>query len=177
MTARAEDEQALNDLLRRYVPRLRRWAHGRLPSYARDLADTQDIVQDAVLGTVRRLTDLGLTEEGALHAYLRSAILNRIRTEMRRIGRRPTATPLDSSVPDDGTSPLEAAIGAQAIERYEAALARLKDLEQQAIIGRVELRLSFQELAESLGKPNAHAARMFCSRAIVRLAEEMRHGR
>jgi len=175
--AQAGDEAALNDLLQRYVPRLRRWARGRLPHYARDLADTDDIVQEAVLGTVRRLADLGLTEEGALQAYLRVAVLNRIRTEIRRIGCRPAAAPLDSALPAEDTSPLEAAIGAQAVARYEDALMRLREVERQAIIGRMELRLSFQELAESLGKPNAHAARMFCSRAIVRLAEEMQRGR
>jgi RNA polymerase sigma-70 factor (ECF subfamily) len=170
--AQSGDEQALNDLLARYVPRLQRWARGRLPSYARGLADTNDLIQEAVLGTIRRLPELGLNEEGALQAYLRSAILNRIKSEIRRSSRAPSE-PLDSALPAQDSSPLEAAIGAQAVERYEQALARLRDADRQAIIGRMELRLSFQELAESLGKPNAHAARMFCSRAIVRLAEEM----
>ena len=36
---RAGDDAARERLLARYLPMLRRWAHGRLPSYARDLGD------------------------------------------------------------------------------------------------------------------------------------------
>ena len=49
--ARAGDEGALNDLFARYGPALRRWASGRLPRWARDLADTPDLVQDTLLQT------------------------------------------------------------------------------------------------------------------------------
>ena len=47
--ARAGDRQALETLTARYLPRLRRWASGRLPRWARDLADTEDLVQETVL--------------------------------------------------------------------------------------------------------------------------------
>jgi RNA polymerase sigma-70 factor (ECF subfamily) len=35
--AREGDADALNALIARYLPRLQRWAHGRLPAWARDL--------------------------------------------------------------------------------------------------------------------------------------------
>jgi DNA-directed RNA polymerase specialized sigma24 family protein len=61
-------------------------------------------------------------------------------------------------------------------EDYEAALLRLRPEERDAIIGRVEMDLTYEELAETLGRPNANAARSAVVRAIVRLAEEMGRG-
>ena len=72
-----------------------------------------------------------------------------------------------------GPSPLEAAIGAQEVKRYERALARLKPEDREAIIARIELNLSHQEVAQALGKPSANAARMAVERALSRLLKEM----
>ena len=44
--AQRGDREALEMVAARLVPRLRRWATGRLPRWARDLADTQDVVQE-----------------------------------------------------------------------------------------------------------------------------------
>ena len=74
------------------------------------------------------------------------------------------------------SSPLEEAIGHEAVERYERALERLKPDEREAIIARVELGYSYEELADALGKPTADAARKAARRALVRLAEELQHG-
>ena len=69
---------------------------------------------------------------------------------------------------------MEAAIGRQALERYETALSRLRAMDREAIIGRIELGLTYDELAAALGKPSANAARMALERALFRLAHEMR---
>jgi RNA polymerase sigma-70 factor (ECF subfamily) len=111
--------------------------------------------------------------EGALQAYLRQAIVNRIRNQIRNASRRPAAVELGPDVPDEGTSPLEAAIGEQTAENYEAALTRLSPADRDAIVTRLELGLSFAEVAEVLGKTSADAARMVFVRALVRLAQEM----
>jgi RNA polymerase sigma-70 factor (ECF subfamily) len=76
-------------------------------------------------------------------------------------------------VPHEGTSPLEAAIGIETLERYEGALSRLTDEERDAVVTRVEFGLSYAEVAEALGKPSADAARMAVVRALVKLANEM----
>src|SRR4051812_43045501 len=47
--AQAGDADALNDLFRRHVPLLSRWARGRLPGWARDVADTHDLVQETAI--------------------------------------------------------------------------------------------------------------------------------
>ena len=171
--AQQGDADALNRLLERYLPRLQRWSRGRLPAYARDLGDTNDLVQDAVIGTFRNFKNFELRGEGALQAYLRQAVLNRIRDEVRRIGRRPGLDPIDPELAGHEVSPLEAAIGTQALQRYEAALARLDDTERQAVVARLELGHSYPEVAQLVGKPTADAARVAVSRAVTKLARYM----
>jgi RNA polymerase sigma-70 factor (ECF subfamily) len=61
------------------------------------------------------------------------------------------------------------------VDRYEQALARLRPAEREAIIGRVEMGYSYDQLAEALEKPSAEAARKAAQRALVRLAQEMDH--
>jgi RNA polymerase sigma-70 factor (ECF subfamily) len=171
--AQSGDDAALNRLLARYLPRLRRWATGRLPTYARDLGDTNDLVQETLVGAFRNLKKFDNRGEGALQAYLRQAVLNRLRGELRRHGRRPEIEALDEAAADSGESPLALAIGTEAIERYERALAALRPEEREAVIGRIEMGYTYQELADALGKPSADAARKAAERALVRLAEVM----
>jgi len=173
---KAGDAEALESLCARFLPPLRRWASGRLPRWSRDLMDTDDLVQETLLRAVNRLTSFESRHEGALLAYLRQAVMNRIRDEIRRTGRAPVATELDDNERDRAASPLEVAIGREAVERYEAALARLRPEERESIVMRVELEWSYQEIAQATGKPSADAARMTVSRALLRLAEEMQRG-
>ena len=171
---RAGDDGALDTLLGRYLPRLQRWARGRLPRWARDLTDTDDLVQETLLRSFKQLERFDNRGDGALHAYLRQAVLNRIRDELRHKSRLPERRALDPQHADASPSPLEAAIGTEAMERYEEALSRLRPEDREAIIARVELGLSHAELAEALGKPSEEAARKAASRALVRLAEELK---
>jgi RNA polymerase sigma-70 factor (ECF subfamily) len=175
--ARAGDEVALNDLFTRHIPRLRQWASGRLPRWARDIADTTDLIHDTVIVTIRHLDHFEHRGDGALQAYLRQAVINRIRNELRKLAARGAPATLDSGIADTATSPLDAAIASQALERYDAALERLKPEEREAVVSRLEFGLSYAELAEALGKPTANAARMTVVRALTRLAREMQSGR
>lgn len=175
--ARLGDSSALESLAARYRPRLRRWARGRLPAQARDLAETSDLVQETLVQTFKNLGTFEARDEGAFQAYLRQALLNRIRAEIRRAGRRPAFAEFDSQWPDLGPSPIEAAIGQEALERYERALVRLRPADREAVIARLELGCDHEELARLMGKPSANAARMALQRALLRLAELMRHER
>jgi RNA polymerase sigma-70 factor (ECF subfamily) len=101
-------------------------------------------------------------------------VLNRIRDELRRNRRQPEAVDLNGMELDPGQSPLERAIGREAVERYEIALDRLTPQEREAIIARLEMGYSYEELAQALGKPTPDAARKTAQRALVRLVEEMK---
>ncbi len=117
--ARGGDDEALNHLLERCLPPLRRWAHGRLPPYARDAQDTADLVQDTVIAALRRIDRLEARREGALQAYLRQALHNRIVDLIRQRRRRPDGTDLPEDLRQEGPSPLDAANGAENTARYE----------------------------------------------------------
>jgi RNA polymerase sigma-70 factor (ECF subfamily) len=171
--AKSGDREALDRLLARVLPALRRWASGRLPRSKRDLMDTDDLVQETAIRAVRRLDAFEPRREGALQAYLRQAVMNRIRDEIRHRARVPATTEIDENERNRDASPLEAAVGREAVDRYEAALARLRPEDREAIVARVEMDLSYEEAAETLGKPTPGAARVAISRALVRLAEEM----
>jgi RNA polymerase sigma-70 factor, ECF subfamily len=173
---KAGDREALDGLVARYLPALRRWASGRLPRWTRDLLDTDDLVQETMIRAINRIDRFDARHEGALQAYLRQAVVNRIRDEIRRGKRSPVEMPLDDNAADHAASPLELAIGAEALERYEAALARLRPEEREAIVARIEMDGTYQDVARALGKPSADAARMAVSRALLHLAEEMSRG-
>lgn len=165
---------ALEQLFERHRLPLQRWASGRLPGWARDLSDTDDLVQETLFRTFKRIEDFECRHVGALQAYLRQALLNRIREELRRKGRHPVAAVLDDVEVDGAESPLEQAIGREAVECYEQALARLRPEEREAIIARVEMGYTYEEMADALNKPTPDAARKAAQRALVRLAQEMK---
>ena len=83
------DRAALDDLVERSVPPLRRWARGRLPQHARSLQETQDLVQNAVMRAIPRLKTFEALHPGALQAFLRQAVANEIIDEIRKVKRRP----------------------------------------------------------------------------------------
>jgi RNA polymerase sigma-70 factor (ECF subfamily) len=171
--ASSGDREAFEALLARYIPRLRRFAHGRLPALARDLVDTDDLVQVTLGRVVRQVGSFEDRGRGAFHAYLRQSLLNELRNQVRRARRHPAPAELSEQERDRSPSPLDAAVGQETLERYEAALLRLDPDEREAVIGRVELGLSHAELAEALGKASPDAARMAVARALVRLTREM----
>jgi RNA polymerase sigma-70 factor (ECF subfamily) len=171
--ARKGDDAAMNRLLERCLPPLRRWAHGRLPPAIRDVNDTADLVQDAVVSTLKQIDRFEPRGEGALQAYLRQAVSHRIIDLIRHRTRRPDRTDVKDDLRDEGTSPLDRAIGAENTERYEAALQKLRDEDREAIVCRLELQYSYDELAVALNKPTANAARVAVLRALHRLAEQL----
>ena len=168
------DADALDRLVERSLPPLRRWARGRLPQWARGLDDTQDLVQDAVLRALPRLSSFESRHPGALQAFFRQAVANRIIDEIRKVNRRPGMVELPEDEADEAPSPLDYAMAREGFERYEAALQQLKDSERQAIVARIELQQSYEEVAVALNKPTPDAARVAVTRAIARLVSVMR---
>jgi RNA polymerase sigma-70 factor (ECF subfamily) len=171
--ARNGDAEALDSLIGRYLPPLQRWARGRLPRWARNMADTDDIVQEALVDTFRKIESFEHRGEGALRAYLRQAVMNRIRDELRKAAVRRVEPGVPEDFADPGPSPLEATIGQAALDRYEAALVKLRDAERDVIIARVELGFTYPEIARATGRESPDAARMAVTRALMRLTEEM----
>ena len=175
--AKDGDPESLEALMARYRPRLERWASGRLPRYARSLLDTGDLVQETLLKTFEGLDKIEVRGPGVFQAYVRQAVLNRIRDQVRWARRRPVAEGVPEHVADAAPSPLESAIGADVLERYERALERLSEEDRRLLHFRIELDFSYEEIAAMTERSSRDAARMAVQRALRKLAETMGHER
>lgn len=176
-SAKDGDEKALAELMGRYVPRLRRWASGRLPMHARSLLDTSDLVQETLLKVLQGLDRIEVRGPGAFQAFVRQAVLNRIRDELRWAKLRPGPEGVPETIADHASTPLENAIGADVLDRYERALAALTDEERELLHLRIELDFDYDAIAGMTGRPSRDAARMAVQRALARLADRMGHER
>jgi len=174
--ARGGDRLALNRLYTRYLPRLLGWARGRLPCWARSVADTSDIVQDTCVRFLNNLQRVDVARSDELQAYLHRAVQNRVTDHYRQALRRPTMSSMDgvevASPP--GESPLDAVLTQETALLYAAALRRLRPEEREAVVARFELGYSYEQIALLLRKRTADAGRMAVTRSLIRLAEQMR---
>jgi RNA polymerase sigma factor (sigma-70 family) len=175
LKARDGDLTALDTLFTRLLPALKRWTRGRLPRRVRESADTSDFVQDALLNAFRNLDGFEPRRRQALQAYLRQAIRNRVRDELRRGGRRPRPAedPDMESFASGDVSPLDHAIRGENAERYRRALSAMTPEEQELIVGRLELGFSYEQIALATGRAHPDAARMAIKRALLRLASAL----
>lgn len=169
--AKAGDDVARDQLFRRLTPIVRRWAKGRLPAWARFRCDSDDLVQEALLATVKHLDTIDSAAAIKFYAYLHTTLQNKIRDEISRakVHHRQSGEPEEELA----RSPLDSLLGVETFERYQRALAGLSPEDQAAIVVRIELGFSLEETAVELGKPSADAARMSVKRAVKRLVEAM----
>jgi RNA polymerase sigma factor (sigma-70 family) len=135
--------------------------------------DTEDVVQDAVIGTLKNLGRFEHRTVGALQAYLRESVINRIRDIVRMTRRRGPALPASEDLSDAQPSPLEHAIMRERLDDFLQALQQLRATDRQVVIWRVELGYSLDDIARRLGKSKP-AAGMTVSRALDRLAKAMK---
>ncbi len=168
---RRGERRATERLVRRYMPELLRWAHGRLPLSCRPLDDTQTLVLDSLESALSHLEKFEYRREGAFLSYLRTIFMNRLRDKCRKP--RPLLLP-QLDVPSTIT-PQDDMERAELWEAYDKALATLPERMREAVILRLELDWSFARIATAIHSPTANAARMYVTRGIGRLASEMNH--
>lgn len=172
--AKGGDRLAVEALLQRCLPPLKRWAHGKLPAAARGHLDTGDLVQDAALHVLGRLHVFEPRHVGAMQAYLRRAVINQICDEVRRVSRQPPPAELPDDLPSDRTSPLEAAIQSETYQRYRDALTQLTPKDREMVVARIEVQWSLCEIAQRFGMRTVDAARMAVTRALRRLSDQLK---
>ncbi|MCD4699788.1 MAG: sigma-70 family RNA polymerase sigma factor [Phycisphaerae bacterium] len=174
--ARRGNTRSLDLLYTRYLPRLNRWARGRLPGKARPFLETGDIVLETLGHFLCKMQDFEPRHDGSLMAYLCTAIQNRIRDIYRYSGRKPDQVDVEpEQFISTERSPFELCVDRETRERYAKALEKLCDDERAAVTMKVELAFGPTEIAEALGKSSPDAARMYTQRAIQKLAKEMGH--
>lgn len=175
--SRAGDTSARDRLIRRYLPIISRWAHGRLPRAARDLSETADLVQLTLLRAFSNLDTFEVRGDGSFFAYLRQVMTNIVRDELRRMEVRPARVEMPVDLADSLPGPFAGTSTLQTLEAYERALLHLQPEQREAVVMRVELGLSHDEIAELQQLPSANAARMKVARALLRVAELMHEHR
>lgn len=171
---RSGENVARDALMRRFLPLLRQWAHGRLPRAARDLHETEDLVQLALMRALRQIDHFESEGPGSFLAYLRQILLNQVRDEVRRLMRRPESAEIDTEMPDtDLPSPVEQLVGHERLRAYESALASLPKRQQGLIVMRLEFGMSYPEIATEVGS-TPDAVRVMVARALVQLATALK---
>lgn len=175
--AKQGDAEALAQIMERYSPRLQRWARGRLPAHARSLFDTSDLVQEVLVRTLQGLDRVEVRGRGGFEAYVRQAVLNGIKDQVRRAQVRGPATSDPADLVSPQPTPVENAINADLIERFENGMAALDPEDRRLLHLRIELEFDYQEIAGITGHPSRDAARMAYQRALGRLASVMGHER
>ena len=169
---------AVGALFERYAPWLRRRASGRLPQWARSGGvATSDLVQDVLHHAFARLQWFESKHVGALRAYLRRAVENRVQDQLRRAIRRLEIARLAPGEPlrpfEDAAPQYRQLLHDEMWGRYREGLKRLKVGDRRLIVGRAELGYNYAQLAAIERLPSPDAARKALKRAVIRLSEFM----
>jgi RNA polymerase sigma-70 factor (sigma-E family) len=132
-----------------------------------DRAAAEDVVQDAFLGLYRRWA--GLADPANALTYVRSAVLNRCRNELRRRGRpgrQQAAAPA-------GESAEAAVLVGEEHQRVLAAIRLLPDRQREALVLRFYLDLSEEEAARAMGISRG-TVKSATSRAVAALGRMLK---
>jgi RNA polymerase sigma factor (sigma-70 family) len=165
--------EAWGRLVDRELPPLRRYAKGRLPEWARGGMDTEDLVHDVLVRVVPRLNSWRADAPGALQAFLRRSVANRIVDQIRKARRRVASTAPIEALPDPARSALAQIIKREDHVRLRAALEKVSAADRALLAARFGLGLRYAQVAGQLHRPNANAARVAVERAVARVAKAM----
>jgi RNA polymerase sigma factor (sigma-70 family) len=170
--ARRGDAGAIEELFRRYYPRVEVMVHRDL---SRDLRrsrpwlatrfSTGDVVQEVFKDLLRNLDSFRGNSEGAFCGYLAMVVRNRLLDAVRfhqaaqRDGRRtaPMSEDRDPTSPHRG--PGTDAVSDDEARQLAEVLATFPEREQLLLRARLEQGVLFQDLADRLGFPSKWAAR------------------
>lgn len=171
------DSAAREELVRRVLPMLQRWAHGRLPSGARGAADTADLVQVSLMRALGRLDEFESAHPGAFFAYLRQILINTVRRTLGNEARAGIAVSVEDAQNElvDQGSALERIVGRDNLLAYEQALAGLPAQHQALVVMRFEFGMSFVEMGTELGE-TPDGVRIKLSRVLKKMVAAIGDG-
>ena len=171
--ARAGEEGAMEQLISRQIPQLRRWAHGKLPNSARGAMDTEDLIQDSLLRLWRILDTFEDRGDGSLSACARTVLNNLIKDRYKAAANRYEVEEFRSLDFPIGASPSAAAARSESFDRYLRALKALKDDDQFAVIARMELGCSYGEIGKMLDGMAEDTVRKRVQRSLDKIREQL----
>lgn len=180
------DASALNELYDRHIPRILAAVRARLGAELRHKVESWDIVQDAMLASLKNVGSFEYQSDGAFLKWLAQIVENRIRDQLdfNHAGRRDhrLETPLENphspgrcaplDIPDKTglRTPSQILMLGEDLARLETAMDRLP-VETRELIIAVKLEgRTFKEMADDAGK-TPDAVRMQVNRAMEELAK------
>jgi RNA polymerase sigma-70 factor, ECF subfamily len=181
--ARDGDMEAVGKLLEKYRTPLQATAAAALPQELKAKLSASDLVQQTFLDAQRRISSFQGESPEILAAWLRAALANKLRDELRRF-KAParagvTEVSLDADsrlrrgLMSDSSGPVEKASRVEQQQRLGDCLARLPANYREVIHLRHRDNLSFGEIALRL-KISENAARKLWVRALAELRELLR---
>jgi RNA polymerase sigma-70 factor (ECF subfamily) len=175
---------AINELLERYRPFLRRVVQVRLDASLRGRVDPSDIVQETHVEVVRRLGDYLERRPMSFRAWLHRTVCQQLQLA-RRLHRDTRSRTVDREIAIDdqssvalaalllGESPSQSMERDEIVEKVRNALERLPPLDREILLLRNFEALTNIEAAEILEVPPMTAAKRY-GRALIRLREELK---
>jgi RNA polymerase sigma-70 factor (ECF subfamily) len=178
--AKEGDKSAAGELLESYRTPLKATAVAAMPPELKAKLSASDLVQQTFLDAQRRIDSfLGESPE-MLAAWLRAALVNKLRDELRRVRSPARAgvaeisldgdSQLRRGLTSDSSGPYEKASRGEEEKRLGDCLTRLPANYREAILLRHRDNLSFGEIAARLDL-SENAARKLWVRAVAELRE------
>ncbi len=184
--AQAGDNAALNDLFRRYLPRVTRLVAARLGEQWGELAGEEDLVQESFIDALKALRAGKVATNGDFCNWMATCVQNNIRDEVRRAhaGKRDrnkvrrqadmSQTFLTETILGaDEATPSQLALARETEERLEAALSGLSPVYREVISLRAYCGMSYRQVAETMGLPSENTANVLFLRARAELRKKI----
>jgi RNA polymerase sigma-70 factor, ECF subfamily len=180
------DGEAVNELYNRYLMRVLAAVRARLGAELRGKLETWDVVQDAMLASLKNVQSFNQASEGAFLNWLAKIVENRIRDQLDffRAGKRDhrlekpigaarsdeSAAPLDLPEQNCAPTPSQVLILSEDLSRLERAMDQLPEESRELIVAvKIEGR-TYEEIGLETGK-SPDAVRMQVKRAMTALAK------
>lgn len=183
------DKDALNALYNRYLMRVVAAVRCRLGAELRGKLESWDIVQDALLASLKNVESFNQSSEGAFLNWLATIVENRIRDQLDYVRadkrdhrlEKPLAaarsadssTPLDIPDRNCAPTPSQVLVLSEDLARLEQAIDELAPEARELIVAiKIEGR-TYDEMAQQSGK-TPDAVRMQVNRALLALTKVFR---
>jgi len=185
--AQKGEGQALEDLITRFLPFVRRIVALRMGKRLRSFLDHEDILQEVLIKIFQGIDRFAERSEGSFRNWLSRCVeceltdsARKARAKKRgggnviRFGDCSSSLPLSSVIP--ARSPTASAIlrGKEMEERIEEALLEMPKQYREVIILRILCGMSYQEVARTMGFAQESTARKAFSRALRKLEEMLK---
>jgi DNA-directed RNA polymerase specialized sigma24 family protein len=182
------DVGAVNELLKRYMPRMQRVIGLLLCPWQRVRIDPDDVLQETMIVATRRLPELDVRTASGIHRWLARIVAFKIQEQLEYLGaakrdpgreRRMRADEWDSTdtgvvVAFAGPTPSEVLARRELDEQVDEHVARLEPPDfREVILLRDYQEAAWEEIRVRLGRPSIAAVKDLHERARKRLAERL----